>query len=127
MTTAKRTDKVIDQTFMLTMDSVKLPLVVTQMALDDFEIDGLAAMDDLLARISDRHTPANAPELRPMPLDLVGQMMVDGMSSGNTRKVMVCALWLGHHYPSLNGLVSNAHTFGFTQTDSASKRSAVTG
>lgn len=112
---------------MLTIDSIKLPLVITQTALDDFERDGLAAMDDYLAHVTERLTPANAPELRPLPLDLVGKMLLDGVRNANTRKMIVCVLWLGHHYASLNGLVCSARTFGFTRTDSPPKHTAATG
>ncbi|MBL4613363.1 MAG: hypothetical protein JKY27_00600 [Magnetovibrio sp.] len=126
MSTVQRSTTTPNRNFMLTVASTKMPIRITQMALDDFEAQGLAAMDDYLMRMTERLTPANAPELRPNPLDLVGQMMVDGMANGNTRKIMVCTLWLGHHYPCVTGLISNGQTFGFTQTNETQRRAATT-
>ena len=103
-----------------------LPLLITKQAFDDFERAGLAAMDETLFRLSERLTPANAPHMRPNPLDLVGQMMLDGFANGHTQKLMVCALWLAHHYRSLEGMNIQGPAFSFTWNDSVSRRPAAT-
>lgn len=105
-----------ERTFTITVEDQDIPLIVTKRAMDEFEVQGLAVMDDILIRLSERHTPSNAPERRPLPLDLIGQMILDGLSSGNMRKIMMCALWVGHHYPSLDGVISDGRAFHFTQT-----------
>lgn len=104
-----------ERTFTLSSDGTEMPLVITQQALDEFELQGLATMDDCLIQLIERMTPANAPEMCPNPLDLIGQMLMDGIAKGNTRKIMLCALWLGHHYPSVTGMVSSGQTFAFLQ------------
>jgi len=101
--------------FTMSLDGAVVPLALTRKALQDFELQGLEAMDECLFLLSERITPANTPHIYPNPLDLVGQMMVDGANSGDTRKVMLCALWLGHHYPSLSGLVSTGPTHTFVR------------
>lgn len=114
-----------NRTFTLDLDSAKVPLIITQKALDDFECQGLPAMDDCLMHLTERLTPANAPEMRPKPLDLVGQMILDGVGEGNTHKVMLCALWLGHHYPSITQMTSHGAAFSFTQIDATPQPCSV--
>ena len=104
-----------EHTFTLSSDNGDVPLVITKRALDDFEMQGLRAMDEVLMRLSDRHTPSNAPDQRPAPLDLVGQMLVEGMHSDNMRKIMMCVLWLGHHYPAVDGFAAQGWKFQFMQ------------
>jgi|GEM_PF-1815394 len=103
----------LDSVFILSLDSADVPLVLTSKAKQEFEVQGLEAMDDCLMVLTDRLTPANAPDVRPLPLDLVGQMMLDSAHNGNMRKLMLCALWLGHHYPSVNGLTANGGAYSF--------------
>lgn len=99
--------------FTVSLNGVEIPLALTRKALQDFELQGLEVMDECLFQLSERLTPANAPHLCPNPLDLVGQMILDGANSGDTRKIMLCALWLGHHYPALSGLIGagTSHSF----------------
>ena len=106
-----------EKIFILSLDCAKVPLVLTRKALQEFELQGLEAMDDCLMALTDRLTPANEPTMRPQPLDLVGQMMFDGAHSGNIRKLMLCALWVGHHYPSLGGLTASGPTHNFVTHD----------
>ena len=102
-----------DRTFTLSTETTELPLIVTQRALDDFCINGLEAMDECLITSSERMVPANDPQKRINPLDMVGRMMLDGAATGNTSKVVLCALWLTHHYPKFTGLMSNGNRFHF--------------
>jgi len=106
------------KTFTMALDGVDVPLILTRKALLDFELQGLEVMDECLFKITERLTPANAPHLCPTPLDLMGEMMLDGANTGNIRKVMLCALWLGHHYPSISGLVGTgpSHKFVYHTT-----------
>ncbi len=99
--------------FTLSLDDADVPLVLTRKAQLEFELQGLEAMDDCLFTLTERLTPANAPDMRPRPLDLVGQIMLDSAHSGDMRKLMLCALWVAHHYPSLSGLTASGaeHTF----------------
>ncbi len=105
-----------DRTFTLSVDSLNLPLVVTQTALDDFLIQGLGAMDECLSRLSAQATPANdlkGAHHAANAQDLVGQMMLDGVVAGNTRKLILCALWLAHYVPDAIGLTSNSGDFRY--------------
>ena len=113
----QKTASLPDKIFSLSLDDATVPLVLTRKAQMEFELQGLEAMDEWLMTISDRLTPANEPALRPQPLDLVGQMMLDGAHSGNMRKLMLCALWVGHHYPSLSGLAAHGPTYNFETSD----------
>ena len=106
-----------NRTFTLFTDTTELPLVVTQMALDDFLEQGLDAMDACLQRIANHMTPANNPEMRPAAQDTVGQMMLDGMATGNTRKVILCALWLAHYVPQATALISSGEKFHFVYSE----------
>lgn len=96
------------RTFTLSTETTDLPLVVTEDALEDFRAQGLDAMDECLERMSSRVVPANAD-----PSALVGQMMLDGVATGNTRKLILCALWLAHHVPEATGLTSNGPKFHY--------------
>lgn len=103
-----------DRTFILKTDAVELPLVVTAVALSDFREQGLNAMNECLTRISDRTASDKLTHK-----DIVGQMMLDGVADGNTRKVILCALWLAHALPQAEGLVSSDRKFHyvFGETD----------
>jgi len=103
--------------FTLSLDDANVPLVLTRKAQLEFELQGLEAMDNCLIMLTERLTPANAPNMRPQPLDLVGKMMLDSAHSGDMRKLMLCALWVGHHYPSLSGLNASGAIFSFTPHD----------
>ena len=70
-------------------------------------------MDACIARIADNMTPVNTPEQKPAPQDTIGQMMLDGVATGNTRKVILCALWLAHYSPHATALISNGEKFHF--------------
>lgn len=108
-----------DKTFTLSMDHAKVPLILTRKAQREFELQGLETMDECLMTLTERLTPANEPNLRPHPLDLMGQMMLDSAYSGNIRKLMLCTLWLGHHYPSLSGLIVHGAIHNFVTHDEA--------
>ena len=106
-----------DKFFTLSLDNADIPLVLTRKAQQEFELQGLEAMDECLMDLTDRLTPANEPTTRPLPLDLVGQMMFESAHSGNISKLMLCALWIGHHYPSLSGLTASGATHSFVTHD----------
>jgi len=106
-------DTTQDRTFVLTTDTVELPLVVTMRALDDFREQGLASMDECLDRLTMHMSPANTSETPSNTQHTVGQMMLDGMATGNTRKVILCALWLAHYHPQATALISNGEKFHF--------------
>lgn len=101
------------KSFRMTVDGVDVTLCISRKSQCDFEEQGLFAMDDCMDKFSDRLTPANAPHLRPNPLELLGQMLSDGLSEDNSHKVMICLLWLGHHYPSINGFNKTGNQFSF--------------
>jgi len=103
--------------FTLSLDDANVPLVLTRKAQQEFELQGLEAMDDCLFTLTERLTPANAPNMRPQPLDLVGKMILDSAHSGDIRKLMLCALWVGHHYPSLSGLTASGAKHSFITHD----------
>jgi len=111
--------------FTLSLDTATVPLVVTRDALRDFELQGLETMDEYLMQLTEHLTPANAPHLRPGPLDLVAQMVLDSANTGNMRKLMLCVLWLGHHYPSVSGLVGADATYTFITDDLHTENTAV--
>ncbi len=100
-------------TFTLSTDTTDIPLIVTQNALDDFRDGGLEAMDKYLLNICERFLPVNIPHKHVSQLGLVGQMMLEALSTDNSRKLMLCALWIAHHYPNVLGLVSSGDTFHF--------------
>lgn len=99
--------------FALSVDGARIPLVITNQALDDFILQSMPAMDEYLMRMTARLTPANDPDQRPSPLGLIGNMMLDGAKNGNTRKLVLCALWLAHHYPSVSGLTAQGQSYTF--------------
>lgn len=100
-------------TFTLSTETTDIPLIVTKMALDDFRTDGLEDMDEYLFKVYKRLLPLNIPHKHMSQLGLVGQIMLEALSMDNSRKLMLCALWVTHHYPSVLGLVSNGDTFHF--------------
>lgn len=103
--------------FTLSLDDANVPLVLTRKAQLEFELQGLETMDDCLLTLTERLTPANAPDMRPQPLDLMGKIMLDSAHSGDMRKLMLCALWIGHHYPSLSGLTASGAEHSFLTHD----------
>jgi len=106
-----------DSIFTLSLNDANVPLVLTRKSQQEFELNGLEVMDDCLMTLTARLTPANEPDLVPQPLDLVGRMMIDSAHTGNMRKLMLCALWVGHHYPSLRGLTASGATHNFVTHD----------
>ncbi len=108
-------DALSSQTFTVCRDGACTPLVITRNAKNDFENSGLEAMDEVLIALTERLTPANAPGRRPVPLDLVGRMLVDAVKTGNGDKLMLCALWMAHHYPSVTGMECSGPVFSFTR------------
>lgn len=123
-------NKMINRTFTLKTDTIELPLLVTDIALSDFRSQGLDAMNECLVRIISGMTPANA-ALPPLPAektraqDIVGQMMLDGVATGNTRKVIICALWLAHDLPHAIGLVSDGNKFHYVYDETAIQQSPI--
>lgn len=97
-----------DRTFILKTDTVELPLMVTDVALSDFREQGLDAMNECITRISDRTVSDKLTHQ-----DIVGQMMLDGVATGNPRKVILCALWLAHALPHAEGLISDGGKFHY--------------
>jgi len=107
-----------DRTFLLSTETTDLPLVVTAPALDDFRQQGLEAMDGCIHTLCQRLVPAKAPDQNAQPIEIVGQMMLDGLATGNTRKLVLCALWMAHHHPDATGLVCNGEKFHFVYGES---------
>jgi len=116
MSTAQKVNR-RTRTFTLTMDTTKVPLIVTQKSLDDFEVQGLAVMDELLMQLTERMAPANEPATPPTPLNVVGRMLMDGATTGNAQKMILCVLWLAHHYPSIIGMNIHGYIFRFSGLD----------
>jgi len=109
-------DRAPNKTFTLILDTSQVPLEISRKAQLEFELHTLETMDECLLDLSDHLTPANALHLRPNPLDMVGKMMIESANTGNTPKLMLCALWVGHHYPSLRSLNVNDMVPTFTDT-----------
>ncbi|MCW8915963.1 MAG: hypothetical protein OQK24_08935 [Magnetovibrio sp.] len=109
------------RTINVMLDGVNLKFCLTQKSLREFEDQGLFAMDEYLANLSARMTPSNTPHSdsapNPTPLNLLGQILLDGFADNNSRKVMLCLLWLGHHYPSINGFNKIDNKFNFNWND----------
>ncbi|MEG3617978.1 hypothetical protein V5T82_05875 [Magnetovibrio sp. PR-2] len=90
--------------FVISTDTGNLCFKITRKALREFEKEGLHAMDECLIELSERLTPANEPERRPDPLTLLSQIMMDSFNTADSQTMMICVLWLGHHYPAVCGL-----------------------
>lgn len=113
------------RTFTINTKTAQQPLVVTDDALEDFRAQGLAAMNACLERIRARLHPDVSGNAPPSHQRLVGEMMIDGYTSGNTRKMILCALWMAHTHPDVNGLISNGVEVRFLREDDARDTHAV--
>ena len=110
-------------TFTINTKTAEQPLIVTEIALEDFRAQGLSAMDECLERIGSQSNPHQIPVGRDLPAreTLVGQLMLDGFATGNTRKMILCALWMAHNHPDVTGLVSTGPEFEFIYADATDR------
>ena len=113
MARQQATRPLTDNVFTLTTETAEIPLVVTTEALADFREHGLDAMNEVLASMTARHGCGDAPHTR---RTLVAEMMLEGLDNDNTRKLILCALWLVHHFPDMTGLVSRGGAVRFLGT-----------
>lgn len=91
------------RTFTLKTEASVVPLHVTPEALSEFREQGLGAMNECLAHMAEKKASSNG---APRPAqDMVAEMMIDGLATDNTRKMILCALWMAHHHPNVSGVV----------------------
>ena len=109
--------------FTLTTETVNVPLVVTSEALADFRDSGLSAMNECLAQISARESSSDATP--PSNADLVADMLLEGLEADNTRKLILCALWMAHHHPDVRGLVRHGNRSYFVRDTAENREKAV--
>lgn len=105
------------RTFVVSMDQGDMCFKITRKALREFECEGLHAMDDCLIKLGERLTPANEPNRRPDPLSLLSQIMMDGLNAADTQTMMICVLWLGHHYPAISGMRKHDGMYEFSWSE----------
>lgn len=102
-----------DHIFTLTTETVDIPLIVTTDALADFQEHGLGAMNEILDHMAARKGSAGGNRDQEVRKHLVADMMLSGLTNDNTRKLILCALWLAYHFPEITGLVSQYGTTRF--------------
>ena len=100
-----------DRIFSLSTERTDLQLTMTSSAMEDFRREGLRDMDEHLTRMVGQIDPLKNTAIS--FLDMVGEIMLDGVATGDTHTVILCAQWLFHHHPDVCGMASNGPKFQF--------------
>jgi len=117
---------VTKQTFKITLIDSEIPVSYSESGLEDFRLKTAPLVErelaqQLLASFAGEHTgPPKDPlaaEHRGLHLRMMGPQIYQGLTSGNTSKVVLCVMWLACRYPDITGIVIDSSTYCFTSTD----------
>jgi len=110
-------------TFRISLIDSEIPVSYSDGGLEDFRLKTAPVFDREMTRhlLTAFAAEGNPPPVDPLAaehrgrhLRLMGPQIYQGLTSGNTSKVVLCVMWLGCRYPDITGLAIDGSTYRFT-------------